>query len=235
MLPVIATSLARMGNAESPMLRHKVASFKSRLPAETGDFEPSDEGGRTVRGIEKSAWEALLATIKTPSLRGKSSRIRTRAARPAPAQLEAGPEYSSQQPLAVPCQLNGVPTDSHQFGNESHNMKHFPEQFPSTPFDKQDSRTGHRLFPLNQTSSPICFDFSNDGFDTPSTSMNGLMTDNVQSNSSYNGWSESSPMNRLGFTQAIKMADMQVCDQEQLDPEAFQSFDQWLYRNGSTL
>ncbi|EGR48065.1 RasGEF protein, partial [Trichoderma reesei QM6a] len=59
LLPTIATSLARMNNAESPSLRQKAASFAARVADQKcGQYD------RVVRGIEKSAWHVLLSTVK---------------------------------------------------------------------------------------------------------------------------------------------------------------------------
>ncbi|EHK15896.1 uncharacterized protein TRIVIDRAFT_39897 [Trichoderma virens Gv29-8] len=62
LLPIIATSLARMKTAESPSLRQKVASLAARVT----DVE-CDHHDRVIRGIEKSAWDVLLSTIKMPT------------------------------------------------------------------------------------------------------------------------------------------------------------------------
>ncbi|KAL7926634.1 hypothetical protein ACQKWADRAFT_145342 [Trichoderma austrokoningii] len=61
LLPAIATSLARMKNAESPSLRYKTAAFAARVVDNKDDF-----GDCVVRGIEKSAWDVLLASVKKP-------------------------------------------------------------------------------------------------------------------------------------------------------------------------
>ncbi|QYT04014.1 hypothetical protein H0G86_010953 [Trichoderma simmonsii] len=66
LLPIIATSLARMKNAESPSLRQKAASFAAQV-ADVG----CDYNDRVIRGIEKSTWDVLLSTTKIPKLPGK--------------------------------------------------------------------------------------------------------------------------------------------------------------------
>ncbi|KAK5998009.1 hypothetical protein PT974_00378 [Cladobotryum mycophilum] len=74
-LPIIATSLARMRNAESPSLRQKVASL--RITSTTKGIDSGD-ADMIVRGVEKSAWNVLLATIKKPAMRARSKLGRTR-------------------------------------------------------------------------------------------------------------------------------------------------------------
>ncbi|KAL7799718.1 hypothetical protein V8C37DRAFT_365222 [Trichoderma ceciliae] len=69
LLPIIATSLARMKNAESPSLRHKAISFAARVTDEN-----CDHGDRVIRGIEKSTWVVLLSAMKMPSRPRKASR-----------------------------------------------------------------------------------------------------------------------------------------------------------------
>lgn len=66
LLPIIATSLARMKNAESPSLRQKAASFAARVTDVGCGYND-----RVIRGIEKSAWDVLLSTTKIPKLPGK--------------------------------------------------------------------------------------------------------------------------------------------------------------------
>lgn len=55
-----------MKNAESPSLRQKAASFAARMTDVGCDY--SD---RVIRGIENSAWNTLLSTVKVPKLPGK--------------------------------------------------------------------------------------------------------------------------------------------------------------------
>ncbi|KAF4984626.1 hypothetical protein FZEAL_202 [Fusarium zealandicum] len=77
LLPVIATSLARMKNAESPVLRQKVAGL------ELVDIKSRDSGNEwegTIRGIEKQAWDVLLTTTQIPPLTER--RRRRKPARP---------------------------------------------------------------------------------------------------------------------------------------------------------
>ncbi|KAL7951025.1 hypothetical protein V8C42DRAFT_308294 [Trichoderma barbatum] len=62
LLPIIATSLARMKTAESPSLRQKAASFAAPVMSVKSDY--SD---RVIRGIEKSTWDVLVSTIKMPA------------------------------------------------------------------------------------------------------------------------------------------------------------------------
>ncbi|KAJ4857568.1 hypothetical protein T069G_08465 [Trichoderma breve] len=66
LLPIIATSLARMKNAESPSLRQKASSFAARMT--NAECNHNDH---IIRGIEKSAWNVLLSTTKMPKLPGK--------------------------------------------------------------------------------------------------------------------------------------------------------------------
>ncbi|KAK4075015.1 uncharacterized protein Triagg1_4679 [Trichoderma aggressivum f. europaeum] len=68
LLPIIATSLARMKNAESPSLRQKAASFAARVTDVGCDYND-----RVIRGIEKSTWDVLLSTVKIPTLSRKGS------------------------------------------------------------------------------------------------------------------------------------------------------------------
>lgn len=67
LLPVIATSLARMATAESPRLRQAVESLRAPTQAsgiDEGSHAFQTAWDQTVTGIEKSAWEVLLSTIK---------------------------------------------------------------------------------------------------------------------------------------------------------------------------
>ncbi|KAL7906769.1 hypothetical protein GGI35DRAFT_482160 [Trichoderma velutinum] len=66
LLPIIATSLARMKNAESPSLRQKAASFAARVT----DVR-CEHHDRIIRGIEKSTWEVMLSTVNIPPLSRK--------------------------------------------------------------------------------------------------------------------------------------------------------------------
>ncbi|KAL6691054.1 hypothetical protein J3F84DRAFT_169903 [Trichoderma pleuroticola] len=68
LLPIIATSLARMKNAESPSLRQKAASFAAAV-TDVG----CNHNDRVIRGIEKSTWDVLLSTVKIPALPRKGS------------------------------------------------------------------------------------------------------------------------------------------------------------------
>lgn len=58
-LPVIASSLARMGNAESLSLRRKVAELTYH-----SDRDPPT--GAAAMGLEKRLWELTISTLKTP-------------------------------------------------------------------------------------------------------------------------------------------------------------------------
>lgn len=62
LLSTIATSLARMKNAESPSLRYKTATFTARVVG-----EDCDDGDRVIRGIEKGSWDVLLSSITIPT------------------------------------------------------------------------------------------------------------------------------------------------------------------------
>lgn len=62
LLSTIATSLARMKNAESPSLRYKAATFATRVVDEN-----YDRGDSVIRGIEKGTWDVLLSSVKVPT------------------------------------------------------------------------------------------------------------------------------------------------------------------------
>ncbi|KAL7969787.1 hypothetical protein HDV63DRAFT_43864 [Trichoderma sp. SZMC 28014] len=62
LLSTIATSLARMKNAESPSLRYKAATFAARVVDEN-----CDRGECVIRGIEKGTWDVLLSLVKVPT------------------------------------------------------------------------------------------------------------------------------------------------------------------------
>ncbi|CEI64320.1 hypothetical protein FVEN_g11059 [Fusarium venenatum] len=74
LLPVIAMSLARMQHAESPAIRQKVAALP---PSDETIFSSHNESEDPASGIERRAWEVLLAHIQIPPLakkrRGKRS------------------------------------------------------------------------------------------------------------------------------------------------------------------
>lgn len=74
LLPTIATSLARMKNAESPSLRYKTAIFAARVIGES-----YDHGDCVIRGIEKGTWDVLLSSIKIPARSPQASREVERA------------------------------------------------------------------------------------------------------------------------------------------------------------
>lgn len=74
LLPTIATSLARMKNAESPSLRYKTAILATR-----GIGENYDHGDCVIRGIEKGIWNVLLSSIKIPARPHQASREVERA------------------------------------------------------------------------------------------------------------------------------------------------------------
>lgn len=61
-MPTVATSLARMKNAESPSLRYKTATFAARVVDEN-----CERGDCVIRGIEKGAWDVLLSSVKIPT------------------------------------------------------------------------------------------------------------------------------------------------------------------------
>ncbi|KAM0238372.1 hypothetical protein ACHAP5_008657 [Fusarium lateritium] len=73
LLPVIATSIARMRHAESPALRQKVTDL--RLGNITSAGVLSQEVGY-VDSIEKSAWEVLLTHLQLPLLTNKRRKKR---------------------------------------------------------------------------------------------------------------------------------------------------------------
>jgi hypothetical protein len=51
-----------MKNAESPSLRYKTVTFAARVVDEN-----CDRGDCVIRGIEKSAWDVLLSSVKIPT------------------------------------------------------------------------------------------------------------------------------------------------------------------------
>lgn len=61
-MSTIATSLARMKNAESPSIRYKAATFAARVVDEN-----CDRGDCVIRGIEKGTWDVLLSSVKVPT------------------------------------------------------------------------------------------------------------------------------------------------------------------------
>ncbi|KAM0192632.1 hypothetical protein ACHAPI_008216 [Fusarium lateritium] len=73
LLPVIATSIARMQHAESPALRQKVTDL--RLGNITSADVLNQEVG-CVDSIEKSAWEVLLTHLQLPLLTNKRRKKR---------------------------------------------------------------------------------------------------------------------------------------------------------------
>lgn len=83
LLPTIATSLARMKNAESPSLRYKTATFAARV------VENCDRGDCVIRGIEKGAWHVLLSSVRIPTRSRQARREVDRAALNTEAQSEA--------------------------------------------------------------------------------------------------------------------------------------------------
>ncbi|KAL6892289.1 hypothetical protein GGI43DRAFT_190506 [Trichoderma evansii] len=88
--PTIATSLARMKNAESPSLRYKTAIFAARVVGEN-----CDHGDHVIRGIEKGTWDVLLSSVKIPT---RSYQARREVKKPT--------SNAEIQPEAILCEPN---------------------------------------------------------------------------------------------------------------------------------
>ena len=86
-IPTIATSLARMINAESPSLRKKVADLRS-----SSNDGVDDSTEMTIQGIEKGTWNVLLKNIKVPALQPRASMGQQECGSPEPSRLNEGRE-----------------------------------------------------------------------------------------------------------------------------------------------
>lgn len=130
LLPIIATSLARMKNAESPSLRQKAASFAARVADGSCNY-----GDAVVRGIEKGTWDVLLSTIKLPP----RSHRRTRNGKGA--ELQAGPG-----PATELCEPNAVLPDMETQGDDIDMTVTLPDMHDqtdcevTTSFQQQDAQ-----------------------------------------------------------------------------------------------
>ncbi|KAI5462207.1 hypothetical protein BGZ63DRAFT_403464 [Mariannaea sp. PMI_226] len=72
-IKVIGSSLARMKNAESPLLRQKIRElYLGRAPA----CMITNEGNMIARAIENHAWNVLLSHSEIPPLNGRGTRMR---------------------------------------------------------------------------------------------------------------------------------------------------------------
>ncbi|KAM0516045.1 hypothetical protein ACHAPE_005668 [Trichoderma viride] len=106
LLPTMATSLARMRNAESPSLRYKTATFAARVVDEN-----CDRGDCVIRGIEKRAWNVLLSSVKMPT--------RSRQAR---REVDVASLNTGAQSEAIPCEP-GIMLSETQVGRNNYGSK----------------------------------------------------------------------------------------------------------------
>ncbi|KAL6790024.1 hypothetical protein J3E68DRAFT_94409 [Trichoderma sp. SZMC 28012] len=156
LLPIIATSLARMKNAESPSLRQKVASFATRMT----NVE-CNHNDRIIRGIEKSAWNILLSTTKIPKLPGKGGHDVQRLASNVESKSETGfcehtvveKEETEDMGLITPSSSTHSKTENHEVKQSllpQHNPIFFESQQVSLPEVQASSIS---LLP----GSPVCY------------------------------------------------------------------------------
>ncbi|UKZ64528.1 uncharacterized protein TrAtP1_005744 [Trichoderma atroviride] len=106
LLSTIATSLARMKNAESPSLRYKTATFAGRVVDEN-----CDRGDCVIRGIEKGAWDVLLSSVRIPT--------RSRQAR---REVDVASSITETQSEAISCEpgtlLSEIQVERKDYGNK---------------------------------------------------------------------------------------------------------------------
>ncbi|KAI9158377.1 hypothetical protein HJFPF1_06371 [Paramyrothecium foliicola] len=73
LMPVIATSLARMSNAESPRLRQKIAALSTVPIAIDHSLDPNAVHDSAICNIEQRVWKTVLATTRLPALPARKS------------------------------------------------------------------------------------------------------------------------------------------------------------------
>ena len=77
-MPVIATSMARMRDAQSPSLRRLAASFDNMLLSDCEEGFQRSRGSRISLAIENSVWRTLIAHTAIPKVAGKAPTKRKR-------------------------------------------------------------------------------------------------------------------------------------------------------------
>lgn len=95
-MQVIATSLTRMGRAESPTLRQMIKSFGLHQKK----AQRTDEKENTItQGLERQAWVVLMANFKIPPLKERRMTIKSRRQKTNQKQLATLAE--SQEPTSI--------------------------------------------------------------------------------------------------------------------------------------
>lgn len=238
-----------MGNAESAILRRKVTSLKGRVTPVNNSNIP-DDANENVRAIEKGAWETLLASTKTPSLRKTNGGHTARSHQILEAE-ETPPQVFSSSPR----QFSSLAMEGSESVMEYQNASPWSEQSSSTMFDSpRVSNVDQLIEPHQQRSKFSSYDaqiqsYTNafgvpsvSSFDSPSVSVGydslirsyveaygspSASSTSMQSGSSISQWYDSSPMSDVRYDQA---------DGVQLhDPGACESFDQFLRCDGNML
>ncbi|RFN53221.1 hypothetical protein FIE12Z_2569 [Fusarium flagelliforme] len=137
-LPIITTSLARMQYAESPVIRQKVADFQL---GNESVAHPRNGVGDPVSGIEKRAWEVLLAHAQVPKAanRGRRKKPMLSTADSSAASAKA-PITSKGQPVAVMEDLTETCAYVDQ-GNQKHTTSVSWNTMANLPYNVQHARS----------------------------------------------------------------------------------------------
>ncbi|KYK61263.1 hypothetical protein DCS_02405 [Drechmeria coniospora] len=162
-LPIIATSLARMRNAESPILRQKMAALleTGTGAVEGGDMNPifTPTAERITRSIERSFWVVIVSTIKPPPLPKKHMTV--------PRASEVSPhDAASETGFEWPQIGTGLPTLVTYFGENEHGM--FLEQDSSPGSALANAFVDHSHPPsFCSSASESQSSFSSESYDSP--------------------------------------------------------------------
>lgn len=219
LLPAIATSLARMANAESPVLRLKVASFASNV-AKDGDYSGSPVNSDSiVCGIEKAAWETILATTKKPVLRSRRRDDPT----------TGGEQFEDDQGGTASQNLSKTPPQPENYGEgymtTNEMLQNWAFSAEQSPCVKSDVPIEHPFFTSSLTSSPVfdsSFCYSYDAFVPESPFSDSLVTSNTQSSQSSATWSMSPLKADAQYGEENQESVMQI-----YDPGEFEGFEEW--------
>ncbi|RSL71659.1 hypothetical protein CEP53_001409 [Fusarium sp. AF-6] len=228
LLPVIATCLARMKNAESPALRQKVTDLKRD---DIDPRKPYNEWEDTVQVIEKRAWDVLLATTEVPW--ATERRQAKKPVRPIPSSRQINQQQLAPMPPKMDMGEAYTNVETEKEGQEHPALRVNWEVIHNSPglVTSENSMYGC------ESSNTVAVGFRNDSW----TSPYGYLGSSTLPEWTKNGYGKGEQVAEMplthGWDSAVSVKqippgmEVMVADNTVYDPGSLNSAENWIFCN----